>query len=227
MKHDDVDPALLNRISQNIAASLRPVRPLPPTGVLVAALVAACILIATAGGLVLGPHGIAKMGAEEIGQIFLPLLLLTGLAAWTYISEMIPGSPRLTHPWIVILGTCLTLLAVFALIFPDHHVDDFVHAGIKCLTAGLLQAVPIALAAWLILRRGFAVNRTAAGLAAGVLAGVGGVTMLEIHCDKFEALHVMVWHTAVVPLSAALLALVFYSSRITSMGRSRDVTRGG
>jgi hypothetical protein len=28
--------------------------------------------------------------------------------------------------------------------------------------------------------------------------------MLELHCPNFEAAHLLVWHMAVVPLSAAL-----------------------
>jgi hypothetical protein len=72
----------------------------------------------------------------------------------------------------------------------------------------LFHAVPVALASWLLLRRGFAVNAVAAGLAAGTLAGMAGVTMLELHCPNFEALHVMLWHTAVVPVSGAAGALL-------------------
>jgi hypothetical protein len=43
---------------------------------------------------------------------------------------------------------------------------------------------------------------------AGTLAGLAGVTMLELHCPNFEALHVMLWHTAVVPASGAAGALL-------------------
>jgi hypothetical protein len=39
-----------------------------------------------------------------------------------------------------------------------------------------------------------------------VLAG-SGVTMLELHWANFQALHVLVWHTAVVPVSTAAGAL--------------------
>ena len=51
-------------------------------------------------------------------------------------------------------------------------------------------------------------NRTAAGLAAGTLAGLAGLTMLEFHCANFNAMHVMVWHTAVVPVSGLVGAIV-------------------
>ena len=37
--------------------------------------------------------------------------------------------------------------------------------------------------------------------------------MLELHCANFQALHVLVWHTAVVPVSAAAGALVGWALR--------------
>ena len=103
------------------------------------------------------------------------------------------------------------LLGVFALVFRDYRTDHFISAGIACLLTGLLLAIPAALLSWLLLARGFAVNPVAAGLAGGALAGLCGVTMLELHCANFQALHVLVWHTAVVPLSAALGALVAWA----------------
>ena len=72
----------------------------------------------------------------------------------------------------------------------------------------MLVAIPAALAIWLVLRRGYAVDATSAGLAAGTLAGLAGVITLELHCPIFRAMHVMVWHTAVTPVSAAGGALL-------------------
>ena len=45
-------------------------------------------------------------------------------------------------------------------------------------------------------------------LVVGTLAGLAGVTMLELHCANLEAPHVMLWHTAVMPISAAAGALL-------------------
>jgi hypothetical protein len=39
------------------------------------------------------------------------------------------------------------------------------------------------------------------GLGAGVLAGLTGLFMLELHCPNLKAIHVMVWHVAVVVVS--------------------------
>ena len=108
------------------------------------------------------------------------------------------------------------LLGVFALVFRDYRTDHFVSAGIACLRTGLLLAIPAAFLSWLLLRRGFAVNIIAAGLVGGALAGLCGLTMLELHCTNFQASHVLVWHIAVVPSSAAAGALVGWVLRTVS-----------
>ena len=72
-----------------------------------------------------------------------------------------------------------------------------------------------------MLRRGFAVNPPSAGLVAGTLGGLAGVGMLELHCPNFQAAHILAWHTAVVPVSAALGALLGWRLRfrVRSVGR--------
>jgi hypothetical protein len=116
---------------------------------------------------------------------------------------------------------CIGLAAVFGLLFHDYRTEWFVSQGVACLTAGLVQALPASVAAWLLLRRGFAVNSIAAGFAKGALAGLAGVTMLELHCLNFEAPHVMVWHIAVLPISGAVGMLVAWMAR--DWGRRRAV----
>jgi hypothetical protein len=116
------------------------------------------------------------------------------------------------------------LLAVFALLFRDYQTHHFISIGIVCLLTGLLHAIPAALFAWLLLRRGFAVNPISAGLVAGVLGGLAGVGMLELHCANFQAAHMLVWHIAVVPLSGAAGALVAWSLRFRAGSSARERT---
>jgi len=208
-----VDPALLERISQSIGSSLRPVRPLPPSWVLVAALVAVWVAVALAVGTLLGLRGIHNMSAIEIAAIFPVLGCLVWLAAAVSAGEMTPGSRLPVAPLVLPAAACVTVTLVFALLFHEYRVERFVPQGVACLTAGLLTAIPAAVAGWLILRRGFAVDSLAAGFAQGTLAGLAGLGMLELHCPNFEAPHVMVWHTAVVAFSGAAGALLAWASR--------------
>lgn len=39
---------------------------------------------------------------------------------------------------------------------------------------------------------------------ANTVGGLAGIGVLELHCTNFQAAHVLLWHTAVVPVSGAL-----------------------
>ena len=216
-----VDPALVNRISRSILPGLQPVRPMPSAPVIVAALLLLCLGVGITGASILGMYGIRKLSFLESASVFAVVGLLACLAAGQSAAEMVPGSRRLVNPAVLAGAGCVTLIAVFALLFGGYAMDGFVKQGFPCLRAGLLHALPAGGGAWLILRRGFAVNRTAAGLAAGTLAGLAGVTMLELHCANLRAIHVMAWHVAVVPVSAVAGALLAHAltSRERSAGR--------
>ncbi len=140
-----------------------------------------------------------------------------GVLVWVtgkeLVSQLIPGSRRNFSGIALLAAISISLLAVFALMFRDYRTEHFLSAGIMCLLTGVLLAIPAAFLSWLLLRRGFAVNSIAAGLVGGALAGLCGVTLLELHCPNLQALHVLVWHTAVVPVSAAAGALVGWALR--------------
>jgi hypothetical protein len=214
-----VDPALLKRIADSLNSSLRPVRPLPPTWVLAVGLALICATVAAAAAARAGFFGIAKLSLWERLEIFSTLGILVWLAGTEFVSQLIPASRQRFSAGTLLAICSALLLGVFALVFRDYHTDHFIAAGVACLVTGVLLAIPAAVLSWALLRRGFAINPVAAGLVGGALAGLCGVTMLELHCANFQALHVLVWHTAVVPVSAAVGALV------GSMLRGRSARR--
>jgi hypothetical protein len=167
-----------------------------------------CAAVALAGAARSGFYGFQRMTDLERALIFPALGVFMALVAMACVGEMIPGSRRPVAPGALVAGGSLALAAVFAVVFHDYQTAHFVSQGLVCLAAGLFYAVPAALASWLLLRRGFAVDAVGAGLVTGTLAGLAGVTMLELHCPNFEAPHVMVWHTAVILVSAGAGALV-------------------
>ena len=203
-----VEPALLQRIASSLDGSLRPVRPLPRTWVLAFGLVLIGATVALAGALRAGFNGFAKMDLLERAVIFPMLLFVAYVAATEFVNSMIPGSRRRVASTNLLAIVILVLLVIFGLIFRDYHTENFFSAGILCLVTGVLHAIPVGLLSWLLLRRGFAVNALAAGLIGGMLAGLAGITLLELHCANLQAFHILVWHTAVVPISAALGALL-------------------
>jgi hypothetical protein len=209
-----LDPTLLERVAGAIKPSLHPVRPLPPTWLLVAGMVLVCAAVAVAGAARAGFYGIEKLTLFDRALIFPALAILAGLTGIEFVAEMIPGSRRRMASGTLLGINCLLLVGMFALLFRDYQTDHFVHAGIACLAVGVLHAVPAALLGWLLLRRGFAVNPIAAGLVVGTFAGLAGVGMLELHCANLQALHILIWHTAVVPVSGAIGALVAWAFRV-------------
>jgi hypothetical protein len=135
---------------------------------------------------------------------------------------MIPGCLRRYSPGALLSLGSVTLLAVFAFLFRDYQIDHFVSIGIVCLFTGLLHAIPAVFLSWLLLRRGFALNPVSAGLVAGVLGGLAGVGVLELHCPNFQAAHILVWHTAVVPLSGAAGAFLAWTLRFRKGSSTRQ-----
>jgi len=199
-----VEAVLLQRVAESIGQSLQPVRPIAPRWMLTVGVVLVGVAISVAGAARAGFNGFEKMELYERVAIFSALGILACAAAAKLVAESIPGSRQRISAAALLGGCCAVLLAVFAVLFQDYRTEHFVSAGVACLVAGVLHAIPAGLLSWLVLRRGFAVNPVAAGVVAGALAGLAGVTMLELHCPNFEAFHILVWHTAVVPVSAGL-----------------------
>ena len=204
---EHVDPALLDRVTAAIGASLAPVRPIS-----VRAMFFVLVLLATATGAVtaavLGIHGWERLSATQAAVIFSALALLLYAVAAVCVGQIVPGSPRPVAPAMLLAAGALALAAMFAILFHDYGTARFVELGYPCLQAGLAVALPTCLVVWLLLRWGFAVNPVSAGVAAGTLAGIAGLTMLEMHCAYFSAFHVMVWHVGVIPITAAVGALL-------------------
>lgn len=208
-----VEHELLEKIAGSLHSSLRPVRPMPPTWMLAAGLTLICAAVAAAAAARAGFYGIDKLAPWERALIFSTLGMVMWLWGVALVGRLIPGSRRRLSAGAVLgVGTAM-ILGVFALVFRDYHTEHFMSAGLACLASGLLIGIPAALLSWLLLRRGFAVDPVAAGFVGGAFAGLCGVTMLELHCANFQALHVLVWHTAVPPACAVLGALAGWALR--------------
>jgi Negative regulator of sigma F len=208
-----VDPVVLKRIGDSIKMTLDSVRPLPPVWVAAVGLVLVCSAVSLAGAARAGFFGFAKMNLLERSLILPALGVLALVAAVSFIHQMIPASRIRISPGTLLAVSSIALLVMFTDLFRDYHTDHFLASGTKCLLTGLFHAIPAGFLSWLLLRRGFAVNPASAGLVVGTLGGLAGVAMLELHCPNFQAAHILVWHTAVVPVSAVLGAWVGWKLR--------------
>jgi hypothetical protein len=123
------------------------------------------------------------------------------------VSQFIPGSRHFVAPRVLAITIVALLFGVSAFLLRDYRIDHFITTGVSCLTTGLICAAPSGLISAWILRRGFAVNPLSAGLALGILSGISGVAMLELHCANFQRLHLL-WHLLVVPVAGIVSTLV-------------------
>jgi hypothetical protein len=209
----EVPSQLLERIADSIAPSLRPVRPLPPNWVLSGALGLIGAAVALIGAARAGFQGFEALGFLSRVLILSALGVFIWAAARRAVDEWTPGSPRRLSTGGLVAAFTVGVAVVFGLLFEDYRTVNFVPAGLTCLSTGVLHAIPAALLAWWVLRRGCALGSVSAGLAVGALAGLAGLAVLELHCANFEALHVLVWHTMVVPVSAGFGALIGWALR--------------
>ena len=202
-----VQPELLDRISLSVGSDLQSVAAMPPSRILVGSLILIGGLVAVSGAILLGGHGFRAMSPLEVSVILAVLGIWMWVAASQCVVEAIPGSRRIASPLTIALSGCLVLTAIFGVLFRDYHGERFVTQGVKCFAAGIGFAIPAALGIWFVLRSGFPTNATASGFARGMLAGLAGLTMLELHCPNLEVPHLVVWHVGVLPIGG-LLGLV-------------------
>jgi hypothetical protein len=219
MKHEDMDRILaqaaqrdlppdegraaIERARSMVVKDLQRVRPLAPIWVFTLGLVAVFAAIGVASASVLGLHGLHALSPIQRALIFATLLATAWWAALGSAREMRPaaGSQVSTLALVVASGI---FPALFSMVFRGYSTLNFIPEGIPCLVAGMCVAVPTGLVIAFILRRGFVMNWAATGVAAGTLAGLAGLAMLELHCPNLKAIHVMVWHVAVVVLSGVV-----------------------
>jgi hypothetical protein len=214
-----VDGAVVQQVSQMVLRSLRPVRPLPSPGVLALGLQVIFIIVAILGATLLGFNGVHVLTGAESALLFWVLGSVARLASSAGAAEMVPGSKTLIDPWILLASCTGVFAVVFLVLFHDFRLDRFVAEGINCLAIGLLDAGTAGFLLWLVLRRGLILHPIAAGVAIGTLAGLAGLGMLELHCPILKAMHLMVWHIAVIPLSG--LAGYLAGRLAQDLGRKR------
>jgi hypothetical protein len=194
-----LNPAVIERAKAVLPERLAPVRPLAPAWMFTSVLFAAFAAVSVICALLLGLRGLHALNGIQLTVIFPVLVAGAGIAAVASAREMRPAGGKRIGRFALAVST-LALLGAFALLLRDYDTQKFVSEGVPCLVAGLACAIPAAIVIWLFLRRGFVLDLPAAGLAAGTLAGLAGIAMLEMHCAILKAPHVMFWHVAVVPV---------------------------
>jgi len=196
-------PDQLRRIEAGILADLKPVKPLPPAGVLWFALLFIFAVVVAVGGVALGAAGWRALSVLQRLAVFSALTAAAGLLAFSAGRQIVPGSKLLVSPYLSVVAVLAGIAGICTSLFHPHAESAFVSTGLVCLRIGLECAVPAALLLWLLLRRGAVLNPMLTGATAGALSGLSGLTVLEVFCPNLNKYHIVVWHLGAALASAA------------------------
>jgi hypothetical protein len=211
----------LRRIQTNIEAGLRPVRPLPLSRIFLLGCAVIFFSVAAAGTLLLGTNGWRALTMAQRTAVFMTLAASAVLLAVSMVRQMVPGSKHAFSPATLPLAIWAGLIIMMAATFRSQRDSAFIAGGLMCLKNGLTYAIPAAFLLWLTLRRGAILFPKLMGAATGGLAGLIGLSVLEVNCPNLNVFHVLVWHGGVVLISSLGGALVGAATESIDRSRSR------
>ena len=194
--------AALTRLASGLAADLSPTQPLAPAGFYLTAFVGIFASIVALGVFREGSIGLSAMSLVQILSILGALGASAFLLAASLVSQMAPGSLHRFRPELLPVAVVATLSVVAGILFQFGDAARFWARGWSCLRMGVPFALLAAGPLWVVLRRGAILSPRAAGAAAGLLAGLAGTTVLEIHCPNLDLSHILVWHVGVSVLGS-------------------------
>ena len=195
------DAAAIERIAAQLAAFLKPVRPLPSDTVLWTVALSIFLVLSFIGAKVPGFQALAVLSGGQMALYFGALLLFAGLFSRAVVERMIPGSKQVLRPVVLSIVAMAAVGLLVLGLFSDRSAAHFVSQGIPCLRLGSICAFVSGLLGWRLLQRGYLVSPRETISVYGFFAGLVGVAVLALHCPILNSLHVLVWH-----LGAMLLA---------------------
>jgi hypothetical protein len=192
----------LLRIQTDIAAGLKPVRPLPRSRIFLFAHAIIFLFVVVGGALLLGTNGWHALTMAQRTAVFMTLAASSVLLAISMVRQMVPGSKHAIAPATVPLAIFAALILMMAATFRWRQESAFFAGGPMCMKNGLTHAILAAFLLWLTLRRGAILFPKLMGATASGLAGLIGLTVLEVNCPNLSVFHILVWHGSVVLISS-------------------------
>jgi len=213
----------LKRIQARIVENLKPVRPLAPARLFLFACAIIFLCVVAIGATTFGMNGWGALSMVQRVGVFATLAASAALLAISMIGQMVPGSKYGFAPAALPIGILAALMIVLAATFRPHQEPAFVANGLACMKNGLTYSIPAAFLFWLLVRRGAILYPKLIGTAAGGLAGLVGLSVLEINCSNLNAFHVLAWHWGVVLISSVAGALLGAAVEYIERSRNQNV----
>jgi hypothetical protein len=199
---DSPSPATLRHIAKGMATKLRPVRSLAPARYFFGVFAAIFVFIVALAVYRMGAFAIAVMTPLQTAAILSALAVSIVLLVYSLVHQMVPGSRHRIPPSLLPIAITISLAVAMALLFQFQHERHFWGSAWACIRAGSPIGVLAAVPFWLVLRRGAILSPSMTGAATGLLAGLVGTTVLEIHCPNLDVRHILVSHLGVAILCA-------------------------
>jgi hypothetical protein len=196
-------PARLKQIEAAILAGLEPVRPVPSPRSSSLMQVLLLLIVVGAGAAVFGTSGWSALTWTQRLAMFTTLAAGMGLLGFSSARQVVPGAAVLVPPSVAVVGVVVVIASLVAVLFQPRPDPAFVSHGLKCLALGLVCALASGVPLWRLLARAAILQPTVTGATAGVLAGLAGLAVLEIHCPNLDVAHIVTWHLGALLASAA------------------------
>jgi hypothetical protein len=194
--------SLLRRINTGIVEDLKPIRPLAPFRILLFGCAVVFLSVVAIGVLLLGMNGWGALSLVQRIVVFGTLTASAVLLAISMVRQMVPGSKHIFAPAVTIVAILVLLMMVIAATFRRQQESAFLASGVMCMKNGLTYSIPAGFLLWLIVRRGAILYPKLLGAVAGGLAGLAGLSVLEVNCPNLDVIHILVWHAGVVVIGS-------------------------
>lgn len=188
-------------------SDLKPVRPLPPTPILLLFCLIPALAVVIFGEKTLG------MGGWH-AQIWVTRTLLFGAAGVAVATagyecslRMVPGSRRRFSTLAVQLAAAGVFIGTVAIAFHNRYPIDMAAADEKCFKNGLIVAAAAFALTFLATWRGVWLNRVASSLQLAALASAAAILVLTFYCPVLAASHVFVAHLGAVAVTLLIAGL--------------------
>jgi hypothetical protein len=214
----------LERIEAKIIENLKPVRPLPPARFFLFACAIIFFVVLAVGTR---PFALTGWGARSFGQrvaIFVTLAASAALLAVSMVAQMVPATKYPLAPRAVPIAALSALVLAIAASFHGQSEQEFVANGLMCLKSGLSYAVPAAFLFSLLVWQGAILYPKLIGAMAGALAGLIGLSVLEMNCSNLNVFHILVWHWGMVLVSSAAGVLLGAAVEYIELWRARNAS---
>jgi hypothetical protein len=159
------------------------------------------------GTMACGVNGWSALSVPQRIAVFAAVATGAVALAVSTTRLMTPGNKRGADPAGVLFAILMALLLAIAFAFQPNQEVGFIRNGLACMKKGLAVSLLAGVLLSVLLRRGAAVFPKLFGAAAGGLAGLSGMGVLELTCPNVNVFHVLAWHWSGTLICASAGAL--------------------